>query len=194
MVQSETSSEIYNGNNSTTVPYPIPFYFFHDEDLVVSSIDSLGTKTVLQLNTDYIVTGAGNQNGGSLKTTFALPLNWKLLIERVVEPTQLTSYQEGDAFPALSHERALDKLTMLVQQALRQSGGGAGGGGGGRAWTDEVERALTTPNFTGQLGFQVNTATIYYAQSMTTGDWKTAVFDNPSRHSARRQSFQHTRI
>jgi len=178
MVQSETSSEIYNGNNSTTVSYPIPFYFFHDEDLLVTSINSLGTETVLQLNTDYIVTGAGNQNGGSLKTTFAMPLNWKLRIERIVEPTQLTSYQEGDAFPALSHERALDKLTMLVQQALRAGGGSAGGGG--RAWADDTERALTTPNFTGQLGFQVNTATIYYAKSMTTGDWGTAVFDNTS--------------
>jgi hypothetical protein len=178
MVQSDISSEIYTGNNSTTVPYPIPFYFFHDEDLLVSSINSLGTETVLQLNTDYIVTGAGNQNGGSLKTTFAVPLNWKLRIERIVEPTQLTSYQEGDSFPAKSHEQALDKLTMLVQQALRQGGGG--GGGGGRAWTDDAERALTTPGFIGQIGFQVNNATIYYAQSMSTGDWKQAIFDNTS--------------
>lgn len=178
MVQSDKSSEIYTGNNSTTVAYPIPFYFFHDEDLLVTSIDSLGSEQSLQLNTEYIVTGAGNQNGGSLKTTFAMPLNWKLRIERIVEPTQLTSYQEGDSFPAKSHEQALDKLTMLVQQALRQGGGG--GGGGGKAWANDSERALTTPNFTGQLGFQVNSATIYYARSMTTGDWKEAVFDNTS--------------
>src|SRR6266850_6230619 len=144
MVQSEISIEIYNGNNSTTTPYPIPFYFFHDEDLLVTSINTLGTETVLQLNTDYIVTGAGNQNGGSLKTTFQLPLNWKVRIERIVEPTQLTSYQEGDSFPAKSHEQALDKLTMLVQQALRGGGGGSGGGGG-KAWANDSERALTTP-------------------------------------------------
>jgi hypothetical protein len=181
VVQSEVSSEIYSGNNSTTSPYPIGFYFFHDEDLVVTSIDTLGTKDILQLNTDYIVTGAGDPNGGSLKTNFALPNNWKILIERVVEPTQLTSYQEGDSFPAKSHENALDKLTMLCQQNARAAGsGGAGGGGGGRAWADEAERQLTTPNFIGQLGFQVNTATIYYAQSMTTGDWKIAIFDNLS--------------
>jgi hypothetical protein len=179
MIQSDKSSEIYNGNNSTTVPYPIPFYFFSDEDLLVTSIDSLGSEQLLQLNTDYIVTGAGNQNGGSLKTTFQVPLNWKLRIERVVKPTQLTSYQEGDSFPAKSHEQALDKLTMLVQQALRAGGGGSAGGGG-RAWADDAERALTTPNFTGQLGFQVNTATIYYARSLTTGDWTKAIFDNSS--------------
>jgi hypothetical protein len=145
----------------------------------VSTVDTLGTEAILDLNTDYIVTGAGNQNGGSLTTTFAVPIDWHLRIERIVEPTQLTSYQEGDAFPALSHERALDKLTMLVQQALRTGGSGSGGGGG-RAWADDVERQLTTPGFIGQLGFQVNTATIYYATSTATGAWKKAIFDNLS--------------
>jgi hypothetical protein len=176
MVTSEESSVVYVGNNSTTAPYPISFYFFRDEDLLVSTVDTLGSEAILDLNTDYIVTGAGNQNGGSLTTTFAVPIDWHLRIERIVEPTQLTSYQEGDAFPALSHERALDKLTFLVQQALRT--GGSAGGGGGRAWADDAERQLTTPNFIGQLGFQVNTATIYYSTSTATGAWKKAIFDN----------------
>jgi hypothetical protein len=179
MVQSDVSSIIYVGNNSTTAPYPVPFYFFAETDLLVTSIDSLGTEQTLQLHTDYSVQGAGNQNGGSILTTFQVPTNWHLRIERVVEPTQLTTYQEGDAFPALSHERALDKLTFLVQQALRQSGDG-GGGGGGKAWANDSERQLTTPGFIGQLGFQVNTATIYYATSTTTGAWKKAIFDNVS--------------
>jgi hypothetical protein len=178
MIQTEESSVVYVGNNSTTAPYPISFYFFHDEDLLVTTVDTLGTETILDLNTDYIVTGAGNQNGGSLTTTFAVPIDWHLRIERIVEPTQLTSYQEGDAFPALSHERALDKLTMLVQQALRTGSSGSGGGGG-RAWADDAERQLTTPSFIGQLGFQVNTATIYYSTSTATGAWKKAIFDNP---------------
>jgi hypothetical protein len=176
MVTSEESSVVYVGNNSITAPYPISFYFFHDEDLLVSTVDTLGTEAILDLNTDYMVTGAGNQSGGSLTTTFAVPIDWHLRIERIVEPTQLTSYQEGDAFPALSHERALDKLTFLVQQALRT--GSSGGGGGGRAWADDAERQLTTPNFIGQLGFQVNTATIYYSTSTATGAWKKAIFDN----------------
>jgi hypothetical protein len=179
VVTSEESSVVYVGNNSTTAPYPISFYFFRDEDLLVSTVDTLGSDAILDLNTDYIVTGAGNQNGGSLTTTFAVPIDWHLRIERIVEPTQLTSYQEGDAFPALSHERALDKLTFLVQQALRTGSSGSGGGGG-RAWADDAERQLTTPNFIGQLGFQVNTATIYYAISTATGAWKKAIFDNLS--------------
>jgi hypothetical protein len=178
MVTSDKSSEIYVGNNSTTAPYPVPFFFFAETDLLVTSIDSLGTEQTLQLHTDYTVQGAGNQNGGSILTTFQVPTNWHLRIERVVEATQLTSYQEGDSFPALSHERALDKLTFLVQQNARTGGGGAGGGG--KAWANETERQLTTPGFIGQLGFQVNTATIYYANSTTTGDWKKAIFDNLS--------------
>jgi hypothetical protein len=178
MVTSDISSELYVGNNSTTAPYPVPFYFFAETDLLVTSIDSLGTEQTLQLHTDYTVQGAGNQNGGSILTTFQVPTNWHVRIERIVEATQLTSYQEGDSFPALSHERALDKLTFLVQQTARTGGGGAGGGG--KAWANETERQLTTPGFIGQLGFQVNTATIYYANSTTTGDWKKAIFDNLS--------------
>jgi hypothetical protein len=31
MIQTSDSSRIYVGNNSTTTPHPVPFYFQHDE-------------------------------------------------------------------------------------------------------------------------------------------------------------------
>lgn len=126
MVQSELSSISYIGNESTTIAYPIPFVFLLDDHLVVSTVDAAGVQTPLALNTDYIVTGEGNPNGGSLKTTAPVPATSKLAIERIVPVTQLVSYQEGDAFPAKSHEGALDKLTEICQQLQRIAGTGTG--------------------------------------------------------------------
>ena len=123
MIQTSDSSRLYVGNNSITVPYPVPFQFLQDEDLVVVVRDISGLETTQALHTDYTVMGAGDPNGGSIKTTWAVPVNQIVSIVRMVEATQLTVYEEADAFPAKSHERALDKLTMLVQQALRVTGG-----------------------------------------------------------------------
>ena len=54
--------------------------------------------------------------GGSV--TFDVPPAAPIIITvlREVEQTQETNYTSFDAFPAESHETALDKLTMLVQQ------------------------------------------------------------------------------
>jgi hypothetical protein len=46
----------------------------------------------------------------------APPTGTQLIIVRNVPATQETDYLANDPFPAESHERALDKLTMLVQQ------------------------------------------------------------------------------
>lgn len=123
MIQTDESSIQHQGNASTTVPYPVPFKFQHDEDIVVVVRDANGAETTQILNTNYTVVGAGNDNGGSVTMSTAVPSTSTVSIFRDIEATQLTSYEEGDAFPAKSHERALDKLTMLVQQALRGGGG-----------------------------------------------------------------------
>lgn len=127
MIQTSESSIIYAGNNSVTVPYPVPFYFKDDEDLVVVSRDELGLETGLTLGTDYTPTGEGDPSGGSIKTTVPVALTSTLSISRIVPMTQLVSYEEGDSFPAKSHEGALDKLTMEVQQLARGLGTGSGG-------------------------------------------------------------------
>jgi hypothetical protein len=124
MVQTDISSIVYVGNNSTTAAYPVPFYFFTEADLVVTVKDALGVEELQILNTDYMITGEGDPNGGALVMAWAVPSTSFVSIVRAIAATQLTSYEEADAFPAKSHERALDKLTMLVQQALRVTGGG----------------------------------------------------------------------
>lgn len=115
-VPSEQNSISHAGNGISTV-FPIPYYFLEATDLVVTLVDSLGAATVLIIGSDYTITGAGNQAGGSLTATVAPPNLSTLVIERSAVPaTQETDYVPNDPFPAESHERALDKLTMLIQQ------------------------------------------------------------------------------
>ncbi|MCO7511783.1 hypothetical protein NJH77_21265 [Serratia fonticola] len=114
-VSTEVSREEYTGNGVTT-DFDYRFRVFSAEDLVVSVADTTETITVLTLNTDYTVTGAGSRNGGKVKLFSPLAFNWRISIERALPVTQETDIRnQGNFFPEV-HEDAFDKLTMLIQQ------------------------------------------------------------------------------
>ena len=119
-VSSKVSSIIYNCDGSTTA-FDVPFRFLEDSDLQLSVQASDGIVTNLVLNSDYTVTGANADNGGKVHLTHPAPAQSKLSIIRVMDLLQETDYRENERFPAESHERALDKLTMEVQQLQEQS-------------------------------------------------------------------------
>jgi hypothetical protein len=121
-IQSSTSRIAYVGNASTVTAYVVPFKFFENSELVVVVTTSADVDTTLTLTTDYSVTGAGVDAGGSIVTVVAVPATSTVTIYRLVDATQLTVYSENSEFPASSHENALDKLTMLVQQDARNVG------------------------------------------------------------------------
>lgn len=117
-VSSQTAKVSYAGNGSTKT-FAVNFYFLADGDLRISKRAANGTETTLVLTTNYTVSGAGNPSGGSITLTSgtAAPATGETItISRNVPLTQETDYQANDDFPAESHERALDKLTMEVQQ------------------------------------------------------------------------------
>lgn len=115
-ISTTTSRQIYNGNGVTTV-FAFPYRFLRNEDLEVYRInDSTGVVTTLALSTDYTVSGADNDAGGNVTTTVAPATGERLVIVRVVDLTQEVDYITGDPFPAETHERALDRLTMISQQ------------------------------------------------------------------------------
>lgn len=118
-VQNETNRVQYWGNASTTIAYPVPFYFFEAGDLRVVVTDAAGADAELAEGSDYSVTGAGNENGGSVLTASAMPATSRVTIYREVEAIQTTVYEENGEFPAKTHERALDRQTMLNQQNAR---------------------------------------------------------------------------
>lgn len=116
-VSSQQSEVPYTGDGVTRV-FPVPFYFLQNSDIQIVINDVFGNIYPAVQNVDYTVTGAGNEAGGTV--TFGVaPLNLlTITIQRIVPATQLTDYQPNDDFPAETHERALDKLTMLVQQSF----------------------------------------------------------------------------
>lgn len=116
MTVSSTSSRADYSGNGATVTFAVPFYFLDDAHLQVLRTNADGTVTTLVLTTDYTVTGAGVPAGGSVTCTSAPASGTRLSILRQVPAEQLTHYVPNDPFPAASHETALDKLTMLLQQ------------------------------------------------------------------------------
>ena len=122
MLQNETVRISYAETIRTSTAYVVPFKFFEATDLVVVVITSAGVETTLTNGTQYTVSGAGSDAGGSLTTASAIPVSSTVIIYRRTEATQLTDYVEADAFPAVSHEDALDRTIMLDQEQRDEIG------------------------------------------------------------------------
>ena len=131
MAISSTTTKNSASANGTQHSFPYSFKIFADGDLTVIVRSANGTETVKSLNTDYIVTNAGNANGGNVLFKFNTgnsndahfsssdkrPQSGEtVLIRRNLTLTQGTDYVENDPFPAESHENALDRITMIAQQ------------------------------------------------------------------------------
>jgi hypothetical protein len=108
--------------NATTGPWTVPFYFLVNSELAVTYTDAAGVDTLLGLDIDYAVVGAGDEDGGTITTTQAYPAGGQLVILRDMQFVQETVYVEGESFPAKTHERNLDRLTMIVQQLREMVG------------------------------------------------------------------------
>lgn len=107
-------SEVWTGDASS-VTFPIPFPFLDREHLIVWKEDAGGVKTAMTIST---ATGEGAPSGGSITLTAPVGVGYTLHVRRNTPKTQETDYVPHDPFPADSHERALDKLTMIVQELL----------------------------------------------------------------------------
>jgi hypothetical protein len=116
MTISTTDSKIsYNGNGVTT-DFAFPYPYLAVADLQVLRVGTTGIVTTLVLNTDYTV------SNGTVSVNTAPGVGERLVINRVVEIVQETDYITGDPFPAETHERALDRLTMIAQQLAEEAG------------------------------------------------------------------------
>jgi hypothetical protein len=118
-IASTTSKVSYNGSGSNG-PFPITYKFTKNADLTATKRSSAGVETVLALTTDYTLTGAGDAAGGSLTLTVALAVGESLVIARAPGIVQEVDYVENSAFPAETHEGALDLLTMVCQSLQEQ--------------------------------------------------------------------------
>ncbi|EIJ12418.1 right-handed parallel beta-helix repeat-containing protein [Escherichia coli] len=114
-VSTEVDHNEYTGNGVTTT-FHYTFRIFKKSDLVVQVVDLNDNITVLTLDTDYTVTGAGGYVGGNVILATALANGYQISISRELPVTQETDLRNQGKFFAEVHEDALDKLTMLIQQ------------------------------------------------------------------------------
>lgn len=121
MTVSTLNSSAEFATNGVTTVFPIGFKFLAAADLNVTYTNSAGVTTDLVLGTDYTVSGAGSENGGSITTTTALATG-QLAVERDMLAYQETSLRNQGRFFAETHEQVFDRLTMLIQQIFGRLG------------------------------------------------------------------------
>jgi hypothetical protein len=112
-LSTQISKTSYTGNGATTV-FPVPFPFMRGDDIKVL-LRRDGTETPLLSGTHFSVTGEGNPSGGSLTLAEPPATGTTLVLYRAPAIVQEVDYVENAAFPAETHEAALDLLTMICQ-------------------------------------------------------------------------------
>lgn len=112
-LSTQNSKASYAGNGVSKV-FPVSFPFIRDADIVVL-LSQDGQETTLQQGTHYALSGSGEPGGGSLTMHTPPATGQTLVIRRDPAIVQELDYVENSAFPAASHEGALDLLTMICQ-------------------------------------------------------------------------------
>lgn len=120
-VTSSTSRVSYAGDGATT-SFPVTFKFLANADLqVLLRVDATGAETRWTLGTQYSLTGAGVDAGGTL-TVSTSPTDYTpasgetLVIYRDPAITQSSDLPLGGAFPSPTVETMADRLTMIAQR------------------------------------------------------------------------------
>ena len=113
-ISSISTPKIQYAGSGTVGPFNTVFVFNQAADLTIIKTSTAGTDTTLTLITDYTVSG-GSYNDGSVTLVSPLLSGEVLTILRTTAQTQEADYVSNDKFPAETHEAALNKLTLLVQ-------------------------------------------------------------------------------
>ncbi len=111
--------ESWSGDNSTLV-FDIPFPFLSRSDLRAIRRSATGQETPIVI----VSSTGGNGAPGTVTLAEVVGTGSTLVIYRETSPTQETDYTPHDPFPAQSHERALDKAALLIQELQEQSRAG----------------------------------------------------------------------
>ena len=117
MTVSSLTNKIQHSGNGSTTSFSYNFKIFADADLeVIEIVTASGVETAKSLSSHYTVTGAGTASGGNVVMGVAPASGVTLTITRRIALTQIADYSRNDAFSAETHEDALDRAAMHVQQ------------------------------------------------------------------------------
>jgi hypothetical protein len=113
-------SKVVHVTNDALAGYTFPFKVFKPGELAVDLVDASFRVIRLEPGADYTVDGLGLDQGGAITLTAAgrekAGTGQSLVMLRRMDFTQETDYRPHDVFPAETHERALDILTMICQE------------------------------------------------------------------------------
>lgn len=169
-VDTQISQVNYSGNGSTSVGYPITFPFLDPDHILVGTLNE-DDEIVLLDSDDYTV----DVELSEVRTDPSIAGDQTVVILRSMPITQPTTYPEGGAFPAQEHERALDRLTMLVQQLARLIDGTGVEFGGDLSdvvtFANSAARTAATPRRIGQIGIQIDNDSLWYGSNTGVGQW-----------------------
>lgn len=107
----------YIATASQTV-FPYDFPIFDDDHIVVKRTRS-GTTTTLTKTTDYTVGSVGVEAGGNVTLTSGAALDDVLTLYRDVPVERTADFTEAGDFLAVTLNRELDLITMMLQQMER---------------------------------------------------------------------------
>jgi len=124
-ISTEPSPLSYSGDDAT-VAFPVTWKYFAKSHVVATLRSAAGAETVWVLDTDYTLTAADVDAGGTLTATTAPATNQTLVITLEPPNTQSESLPLGGPFPSPSVEDGLDlaaqrdsKIENLVDRCLR---------------------------------------------------------------------------
>lgn len=122
MINTSESRIIFNGNGTAT-EFPYSFAIINDTDVKVMTVDPDGVETVL--DSDYYVDVTASkviypgyppgEEPAESERPPVLPTGWQLVVHRDIPITQEANL--GNVWPFNVIEDALDKITMILQNA-----------------------------------------------------------------------------
>lgn len=122
MINTSESRIIFNGNGTAT-EFPYSFAIINDTDVKVMTVDPDGVETVL--DSDYYVDVTASkviypgyppgEEPAESERPPVLPTGWQLVVYRDIPITQEANL--GNVWPFNVIEDALDKITMILQNA-----------------------------------------------------------------------------
>jgi hypothetical protein len=101
--------------DGTTLNFPAPWRYLAPDDLAITRLRAGVAPMALVLGRDYTVGQANGDAGGEIALT-ATVAGARLKVRRRTVRAQGTEYLPNDSFPAKTHEGALDRLTLIVQE------------------------------------------------------------------------------
>ena len=124
MTVSTTTTAVSAAGDGSTTDFTFTFEILAASDLrVIVVTDSTGAESEKTLTTDYTVAGVGQVNGGTVTFVTAPASGETVHIKRGnMALTQPTNYTPNDPFPAETHENALDRVALQIQQINEKLG------------------------------------------------------------------------